>query len=245
MIVQNCQLDLSQICSDLHIEPNLRNLKSCALGNTLVEGIISDVDPAVYYVPLTAESTEKCRVILHENAYGRSHALTACSCEDWQIHHCDGIYINLMSSLWICPHGASVLLSLGRSNTYLDFVSVPKALSIPTIEMFLNPDPSGLLGPVSATRSEALSGDLGIDRRRFFAAFGKAHRFKWGCLGIDKEMAMEAYRLRFNVLSLSKLKQSEWAIAAAEVQAATRSNMIMINRAANIKETLLSTKEAA
>ena len=58
-------------------------------------------------------------------------------------------------------------------------------------------------------------------------------------LGIDLEMAQEAYRLRFGVLSLSKLKQSEWAIAAAEMQVAVRSNTMMISRAIGIKTTLL------
>ena len=93
MIVSNRQLDLSQICVDLGIQPYLRNERSCAIGHSLVEGVVSSADPTVYYVPLTAGSTEKCRVILHENPYGRSYALTACSCADWQIHHRDGIGI--------------------------------------------------------------------------------------------------------------------------------------------------------
>ena len=212
MTLSNRQLNLSQVCVDLHIQPNLRNERSCALAHSLVEGIDATVDPTVYHVALTAGSTLKCRVILHETPYGRAHALTACSCEDWQVHHRDC----LMSSSWICPHGASVLLSLGRSDTYLDFVSLPKASPVENIEM-----------------------DLGIDRRRFFAEIGKKYRYRWGMLGIDLEMAQESYRLRFGVNSLSKLKQSDWAIAAAEVQAAVQSEMIMINRAANIKETLL------
>ena len=216
MTLSNRQLNLSQVCVDLHIQPNLRNERSCALAHSLVEGIDATVDPTVYHVALTAGSTLKCRVILHETPYGRAHALTACSCEDWQIHHRDGI----MSSSWICPHGASVLLSLGRSETYLDFVSLPKVPSVPTVEM-----------------------DLGIDRRRFFAAFGKKYIYRWAMLDIDKEMAMEAYRLRFGVNSLSKLKQCDWAIAAAEVQSAVRSDMIMINRAAEIKDLLLKVVE--
>ena len=162
------------------------------------------------------EAPQKCRVILHENPYGRSYALTACSCEDWQSHHRDGIYLSPMSSDWICPNGASVLLSLGRSDTYLEFVSLPKLPPVENIEM-----------------------DFGLDRRRFFAAFGKKYLYRWGMLGIDLEMAQEAYRLRFGVNSLSKLKQCDWAIAAAEVQSAVRSDMIMINKAAEIKTTLL------
>ena len=192
MILSNRQLDLSQVCVDLNLKPNLYNERACVIGHSLVEGVNAAVDPTVYYIPLTAGSTEKCRVILHDNPYGRSYALTACSCGDWQIHHRDGIYLHPMSSAWICPHGAAVLLSLGRSNTYLEFLSLPKVPSVPS----------------------NLETDFGIDRRRFFAAFGKAHRFKWGCLGIDKEMAMEAYRLRFGVGSLSKLKQSERPITA-------------------------------
>ena len=81
--------------------------------------------------------------------------------------------------------------------------------------------------------------DFGLDRRRFFAAFGKKYLYRWGGLGIDLEMAKESYRLRFGVDSLAKLKQCDWAIAAAEVQSAVRSNMIMINKAAEIKATLL------
>ncbi len=212
MTLSNRQLDLSQICVDLHIEPNLFNERSCAVGHSLVAGISSTLDPTVYFVPLTAGSTKKCRVILHETPYGRAHALTACSCEDWQVHHRDAP----MSSAWICPHGTSVLLSLGRSDTYLDFVSLPKVPVVLTVEM-----------------------DFGLDRRRFFAAFGKKYLYRWGGLGIDLEMAKESYRLRFGVNSLSKLKQCDWAIAAAEVQSAIRSNTIMIDRAANIKTTLL------
>ena len=212
MTLSNRQLDLSQVCVDLHIQPHLRNERSCALGHTLVGALDSSADPTVYHVPLTVGSTQKCRVILHETPYGRAHALTACSCEDWQVHHRNAP----MSSSWICPHGASVLLSLGRSDTYLDFVSLPKAPPVEIVEM-----------------------DLGIDRRRFFAAFGKKYIYRWAMWGIDKDMAMEAYRLRFGVLSLSKLKQCDWAIAAAEVQSATRSNMIMISRADEIKDLLL------
>ena len=212
MTLSNRQLDLCQICVDLHIESNLRNERSCALGHSLVAGVTSTLDPTVYYVPLTAGSTEKCRVILHEHPYGRAYALTACSCEDWQTHHRD----DLMSSRWICQHGASVLLSLGRSETYLDFVSLPEAPAVETVEM-----------------------DLGIDRRRFFAAFSKKYLYRWDMLEIDLEMAKEAYRLRFGVDSLSKLSQAQWAIAAAEMQSAVRSNMIMVNRAAEIKATLL------
>ena len=212
MLISNRQLDLSKICVDLNLQPNLKTERACAIGHSLVEGVVSNADPTVYYVPLTAGSTEKCRVILHERPYGRSSALTACSCEDWQVHHRD----RLMSSRWICPHGASVLLSLGRSETYLDFVSLPQLPTVPSVEM-----------------------DIGIDRRRFFAAFSKKYLYRWGMLGIDLDMAMEAYRLRFGTDSLSKLKQSEWAIAAAEVQSAVRSNTIMINKAAEIKATLL------
>jgi hypothetical protein len=81
--------------------------------------------------------------------------------------------------------------------------------------------------------------DNGLDRRRFFAAFSKKYLYRWGMLGIDLEMAQEAYRLRFGVDSLSKLSQAQWAIDAAEMQSAVRSNMIMVNRAAEIKGTLL------
>ena len=212
MILLNRQLDLEQVCVDLTLQPNLRNERACAIGHSLVEGVTSSADPTVYHVPLTSGATRKCRVILHEYPYGRPHALTACSCEDWQIHHRD----DLMSSNWICPHGAAVLLSLGRSETYLDFVSLPQLPTVPSVEM-----------------------DIGIDRRRFFAVFSKKYLYRWGMLGIDLDMAMEAYRLRFGTDSLSKLKQSEWAIAAAEVQSAVRSNTIMINKAAEIKATLL------
>jgi len=212
MILSNRQLDLSQICVDLNLQPNLKTERACAIGHSLVEGVTSSADPTVCHVPLTAGSTEKCRVILHENPYGRSYALTACSCEDWQIHHRN----DLMSSSWICPHGAAVLLSLGRSETYLDFVSLPEAPTVETIEM-----------------------DNGLDRRRFFAAFSKKYLYRWGMLGIDLEMAQEAYRIRFGVDSLSKLKQSEWAIAAAEMQSAVRSNTMMISRAYGIKTALL------
>jgi len=221
MILQNRQLNLSAVCVDLNLQPNLYNERACALASVLVGSVSSHIDPTVYFVPLTAVSTEKCRVILHENAYGRSHALTACSCEDWQIHHRDGI----MSSAWICPHGASVLLSLGRSDTYLDFISLPRVPPVENIEM-----------------------DFGLDRRRFFAAFGKKYLYRWAMLGIDLEMAKEAYRLRFDVDSMAKLKQSDWAIAAAEVQSAVRSNLLMVNKAAEIKTTLLGAlgrKEAA
>ncbi|MCZ6678506.1 MAG: hypothetical protein O7E52_14815 [Candidatus Poribacteria bacterium] len=117
MYLENRQLDLSKICVDLNLQPNLRNERSCAIGHSLVEGINATTDATVYFVPDTAESTEKCRVILHDH-------LAACTCSDWQVHHRDGIYINPMSSAWICPHGASVLLSLGRSDTYLDFVKL-------------------------------------------------------------------------------------------------------------------------
>ena len=212
MLINNRQLDLSQICVDLNLQPNLKTERACAIGHSLVEGVTSSADPTVYHVPLTSGATRKCRVILHEYPYGRPHALTACSCDDWQAHHRD----DLMSSSWICPHGASVLLSLGRSETYLDFVSLPKAPPVQTVEM-----------------------DLGIDRRRFFAAFSKKYLYRWGMLGIDLEMAQGAYRLRFGVDSLSKLSQAQWAIAAAEMQSAVRSNMIMVNRAAEIKATLL------
>ena len=67
-------------------------------------------------------------------------------------------------------------------------------------------------------------------------------------MGIDLEMAKESYRLRFGVNSLSKLKQSDWAIAAAEMQSAVRSNMVMISKADEIKTALLGAlgrKEAA
>jgi hypothetical protein len=212
MILSNRQLDLSQICVDLHLQPNLKTERACAIGHSLVEGVTSSADPTVYHIPLTAGSTEKCHVILHEAPYGRSHALTACSCADWQAHHRD----DLMSSSWICPHGAAVLLSLGRSETFLDFVSLPELPTVETVEM-----------------------DLGIDRRRFFAAFSKKYLYRWGMLGIDLEMAQEAYRLRFGVDSLSKLKQSEWAIAAAEMQVAVRSNTMMISKADEIKTALL------
>ena len=212
MILSNRQLDLSQICVDLNLQPNLKTERACAIGHSLVEGVTSSADPTVYYVPLTAGASEKCRVILHERPYGRSHALTACSCDDWQIHHRD----DLMSSNWICPHGASVLLSLGRSETYLDFVSLPKAPPVQTVEM-----------------------DNGLDRRRFFAAFSKKYLYRWGMLGIDLEMAQEADRLRFGVDSLSKLSQAQWAIAAAEMQVAVRSNTMMISKADEIKTALL------
>ena len=212
MLINNRQLDLQKICVDLNIQPNLKTERACALAHSLVEGVTSSADPTVYHVPLTAGASEKCCVILHEAPYGRSHALTACSCDDWQTHHRD----DLMSSAWICPHGAAVLLSLGRSEAYLDFVSLPELPSVPIVEM-----------------------DNGLDRRRFFAAFSKKYLYRWGMLGIDLEMAKEAYRLRFGVISLSKLKQSDWAIAAAEVQSAVRSNTIMINKAAEIKATLL------
>ena len=212
MTLSNRQLDLSQICVDLHIQPNLFNERSCALGHSLVKGVTSTLDPTVYHVPLTAGSTQKCRVILHERPYGRASALTACSCDDWQIHHRD----DLMSSNWICPHGASVLLSLGRSETYLDFVYLPEAPPVQTGEM-----------------------DFGADRRRFFAAFSKKYLYRWGMLGIDLEMAQEAYRLRFGVDSLSKLSQAQWAIAAAEMQVAVRSNTMMISKADEIKTALL------
>jgi hypothetical protein len=212
MILSNRQLDLSKICVDLHLQPNLKNERACAIGHSLVEGVTSTLDPTVYHVLLTAASTEKCRVILHNNPYGRSHALTACSCEDWQIHHRD----DLMSSRWICPHGASVLLSLGRSDTYLDFLSLPLAPTVKTVEM-----------------------DNGLDRRRFFAAFSKKYLYRWGMLGIDLEMVQEVYRLRFGVDSLSKLSQAQWAIAAAEMQVAVRSNTMMISKADEIKTALL------
>ena len=205
MIINNRQLDLSQICIDLHLDTNLYNEKACAIGHSLVKGVISNIDPTIYHVA-------KCRVILHEAPYSRPHALTACSCEDWQIHHRN----DLMSSRWICPHGAAVLLSLGRSDTYLDFISLPKVPSVPAVEM-----------------------DFGLDRRRFFAAFGKQYLYRWGMLGIDLKMVKEAYRLRFGTDSLSKLKQSEWAIAAAEMQAAVSSNPIMMSRANGIKAALL------
>ena len=156
MILQNRQLNLSAVCVDLNLQPNLYNERACALASVLVGSVSSHIDPTVYFVPLTAGSTKKCRVILHEHPYGRSHALTACSCEDWQIHHRDSI----MSSAWICQHGASVLLSLGRSETYLDFVSLPEAPAVETVEM-----------------------GLGLDRRRFFAAFGKKYLYRWGGLG--------------------------------------------------------------
>jgi hypothetical protein len=212
MMLSNRQLDLSKICVDLHLQPNLKTERACAIGHTLIEGVTSSADPTVYHVPLTSGATRKCRVILHEYPYGRPHALTACSCEDWQIHHRD----DLMSSNWICPHGAAVLLSLGRSETYLDFVSLPQLPTVPSVEM-----------------------DIGIDRRRFFAAFSKKYLYRWGMLGIDLEMAQEAYRLRFGVDSLSKLSQAQWAIAAAEMQSAVRSNTMMISRAVGIKTTLL------
>ena len=166
MNLSNRQLDLSQICVDLNIQPNLFNERSCAVGHSLVKGVSSTLDSTVYFVPLTAGSTKKCRVILHEHPYGRSHTLTACSCEDWQIHHRNAP----MSSAWICPHGASVLLSLGRSDTYLDFVSLPKAPPVQPVEM-----------------------DFGLDRRRFFAAFGKKYIYRWAMLGIDKDMAMDDF----------------------------------------------------
>ena len=216
MLINNRQLDLSQICVDLNLQPNLKTERACAIGHSLVEGVTSTLNPTVYHIPLTAGSTEKCRVILHENPYGLSHALTACSCEDWQTHHRVLFGLNPMSSNWICPHGASVLLSLGRSDTYLDFVSLPLAPSVPTVEM-----------------------DFGLDRRRFFAAFGKKYIYRWGMLGIDLEMAQEAYRLRFGVDSLSKLSQAQWAIAAAEMQVAVRSNTMMISKADEIKTALL------
>ena len=129
MMLSNRQLDLSKICVDLNLQPNLKTERACAIGHSLVESVESNVDPTVYHVPLTAGSTEKCRVILHEHPYGRPHTLTACSCADWQAHHRDGV----MSSNWICPHGASVLLSLGRSETYLDFVSLPEAPTVETV----------------------------------------------------------------------------------------------------------------
>ena len=77
------------------------------------------------------------------------------------------------------------------------------------------------------------------NRRRFFAAFGKKYIYRWGMLGIDLEMAQEAYRLRFGVDSLSKLSQAQWAIAAADMQSAVRSNMMMISKADAIKTALL------
>jgi SWIM zinc finger len=212
MIFQNRQLDLSKICVDLAIKPNLKNERACALGGTLIDSVSSAIDPTVYFVSIAADANEKCRVILHDR-------FAACSCPDWQIHHRDGIYLNPPSSAWICPHGVAVLLSLGRSDTYLDFISLPPAPAVPTVEM-----------------------DFGLDRRRFFAAFGRKYAYQWGMVGIDKDMAMEAYRLRFAVPSLSKLKQVDWAIAAAEVQAAVRSEMIMSNRADEIKTHLLGAK---
>ena len=215
MLINNRQLDLSQICVDLNLQPNLKTERACAIGHSLVEGVTSTLNPTVYHIPLTAGSTEKCRVILHENPYGLSHALTACSCEDWQTHHRVLFGLNPMSSNWICPHGASVLLSLGRSDTYLDFVSLPLAPSVPTVEM-----------------------DFGLDRRRFFAAFSKKYLYRWGMLGIDLEMAHEAMRREHGVDSLSKLKQRDWAMLAARFQAATKSRLIMKVRAAEIKAIL-------
>lgn len=219
MIINNRQLHLSQVCADLHIQPSLYNEKACALGHSLIRGIAFSIDPTVYHVPFTAGSTERCRVILHENPYGRAHALTACSCEDWRLHHRN----DLMSSLWICPHGASVLLSLGRSDTYLDFISLPKAPPVvPAVEM-----------------------DFGLNRRGFFAAFGKKYLYRWGVLGIDLEMAKKSYRLRFGVNSLSELKQRDWAIAATDILSAVQSDEAMTRKAAEIKATLLGAKEAA
>lgn len=217
MIIGNRQLDLPQVCTDLHLDANLRNDRACAIGHTLIEGIAPTSDPTVYHVPLTAGATEKCRVILHENPYGRSYALTACSCLDWQTHHRDLFGLNPMSSSWICPHGAAVLLSLGRSETYLDFVSLPKPPPVPSVEM-----------------------DFGLNQRSFFATFGKKYLYRWGVLGIDLEMAKKAYRLRFGVLSLSELEQKEWAIAALEMQTAVSSKPTMIDKAAEIKALLLS-----
>lgn len=243
MILANRQLDLSKMCIDLHIQPNLNNEKACALGHSLIEYITPTSDPNVFLIALTAGTAKKCRVILHENPYGwergsdkagkdfgspsdtRLHAytppqtLTACSCDGWQTHHRDLFGLNPMSSAWICPHGASVLLSLGRSDTYLDFVSLPKV-----------PPP---VKPVEM--------DFSLDRRRFFAAFGKKYLYRWTLLGIDLEMAKKAYRVRFGVNSLSKLLQCEWAIAAANMQAAVQSELIMINKAADIKALLLRT----
>ena len=43
----------------------------------------------------------------------------------------------------------------------------------------------------------------------------------------------------FGVDSLSKLSQAQWAIAAAEMQVAVRSNTMMISKADEIKTALL------
>jgi len=200
-------LDLSTVASELGLKASFETDRAITIAHGLVERIKYSADPTVCHVP---NKQGYYRVILPSSGF------PSCSCPDWMREHKDIFGSHRPRANWICAHGAAVLLSLGRSDTYLDFLSLPKAPpAVPAVEM-----------------------DNGLDRRRFFAAFSKKYLYRWGTLGINLAMAHEAMRREHSVDSLSELKQRDWAMLAARFQAATKSRIIMKARAAEIKAIL-------
>ena len=204
--LNNRQIDLGAVAKDLGLKASFETDRAITIAHGLVERIKYSADPTAYLVP---NKQGYYRVILPSSGF------PSCSCSDWMRKHKDLFGFHRPRASWICAHGAAVLLSLGRSDTYLDFLSLPQLPTVPSVEM-----------------------DNGLDRRRFFAAFSKKYLYRWGTLGIDLEMAHEAMRREHGVDSLSKLKQRDWAMLAARFQAATKSRLIMKVRAAEIKAIL-------
>ena len=210
-ILNNHHLDLNAVAKDLGLNPCFTTDRAITIAHGLIDRLKYSVDPQVYYVPINGRGHYK--VILPDVGFPR------CSCPDWQAKHKEMFGFHQPYRNWICPHGAAVLLSLGRSTTFCDFLSLPDTVEV-------KPEES----------------DNNLDLRRFFAAFGKENKQAWTKVGIDKGMAQEAMRRHYKVVSLTELEQKEWAMLAAMYQAATKSQVLMDLRAAEIK-VLLSEDE--
>lgn len=206
------QLDNEAVLVDLRIEASLWNMSAVAISKALVPYITTRHDGS-HTVPLYPEANTV------ETVYaGRSGV--CCSCCEWRSHHLITHDYPMADPNWLCRHGAAVLLKLGRSQTYTDWQSVQ---SLNRCDI------------LNTSEVESDTPDDGLNRRAFFACLGKRHAFKLATVGLDHDTVMEAYRRRFDVISLSELDERQWAIAGAEMQAAIEDKALLKARAAELK----------
>ena len=96
-----------------------------------------------------------------------------CSCGEWNYHHTIRNDFPMADPTWVCVHGAAVLLKAGRSDTYLDWKTLPA------------------MAPQKMHHE-----DFNMNQRRFDGVIrNNARRF--ALAGIDREL-IEAYFAKIN-----------------------------------------------
>lgn len=221
------QLDNEAVLRDLGIEASLWNIRSVALGKSLVASVHVTLRGDMTYRVCTDRETGWTERV----SVGISGVY--CSCKEWRSHHCIKHDYDFADPDWLCPHGAAVLLRLGRSQTYSDWESLQRLGRSSQTKLLNKRSVHNAHEPKSETP------DHGHNRRAFYAVLGKNHLHKLAGVGLDFDMVVEGYRRRFGVVSLSQINEQSWAIAAAEMQAAVKDKSLLEQKAAELKSYLL------